>query len=215
MPSASRHLRYIAVGTLPTMILPRDEMIHIGQVDLTEPGTISIAQDITIHIQNEHLTVARAQWQADVHYDRNDIAGHSNLIHYVIDPVKLTILLLNDEGSTLYAVDSYTRALVPFVHLSATRADLTDGLSYNPGGLLRTQFRPLADGVLLIYEGGILRVDARPELSLRWHIDHPFIDWFFDTIQNDIVWYAADHDGRWGYHLVDGHRVDSLGAKIE
>ena len=39
-------------------------MIHIGHIDVTEPGTISIAQDITIHIQNEHLTVARAQWLA-------------------------------------------------------------------------------------------------------------------------------------------------------
>jgi hypothetical protein len=215
MPSVSRHLRYTATDTTTTMLLPRDEMIHIGQVDLTEPCTISIAQDISIHIQDEHLTVAHAQWQADVHYDRNDIAGDSNLIHYVIDPGKRTILLLNDEGSILYAADSDTRALVPFVHLSATRADLTDGLSYNPGGLLRTQFRPLADGVLLIYEGGILRVDVRPELSLRWRIDHPFIDWFFDTIQNDIAWYVAEYDGHWGYHLVDGQRVDGPRANSE
>lgn len=68
----------------------------------------------------------------------------------------------------------------------------------------RQQFVEINDGVLFVYESGIIRFDA--QLEVGWQHHHRRLDWFFVQTHNDEVIYESEHEheGRWTYSLATG-----------
>jgi hypothetical protein len=184
-------------------------MLSIGHINYTESRTTYITPAMTISTQLNQLIVAHApQWSA-VSYAGTRFLGSSTILHYVQHAAYDSILVFNDEGTILYRVHVMTPLTEPLLQLSPLRVALVEGEQYNPGGLLRTQFIEAPECVLLIYEGGILCIDAQAPWPLRWRVDHPVLDWFVETVDTTMVWYTSERDGRWAYLLADGQRVTS------
>lgn len=117
------------------------------------------------------------------------------------------ILLVEEEGDSVYLLDLTSAELKMIVHLERWAAE--DERKYDPGGLYEILLIPINGGVLVSYECGVVFVDFVG--GVRWSQKHHCFARFSD-IRSDIIWYEGfDKDDRkhsWGYRIDDGQRVD-------
>jgi hypothetical protein len=71
-------------------------------------------------------------------------------------------------------------------------------------GHYRQSFVAVSQGVLFVYEGGLIRFAS--DGKMLWRIDHDRLDWFFVECAADKIWYESEHEGKWAYRLEDGQR---------
>ena len=69
-----------------------------------------------------------------------------------------------------------------------------------------TQFTQINDGLIVIYETGVLALDQL--LEVRWHT-RKYINDFFASMANGSLNFLRDHDLEWSMQISDG--IPSLG----
>ena len=125
-----------------------------------------------------------------------NLFGPSQLLLSCVSAPRRTSVLLNWAGRDVYALDGNSRDI--YICASLHRG------SQDPH--TRTLLVEIGAELLIVYEYGLLLLDA--SRRVRWKVDHDYVDLLFVGVSDGAAWYESENEGRWGYRVVDGQRVE-------
>jgi hypothetical protein len=181
--------------------------MDLGIWEVQTQGDLSLDSWGHLHLVEGSILELEAQGIGTIHFRTQNGAGDNIVICYAWDRTNGRMIFAFEEGSYVYVLDIPELQLIKLTTLN--RDYLNDPNQYNPGGLYRMKMIETSSALLIIYEGGIICLDLGENIGIRWRRDHQYFDWFFDSVRANVVWYTSEHDGRWGYRLTDGTRLEN------
>lgn len=109
---------------------------------------------------------------------------------------------MEGSGSSVYLLDLAEQSLKIVTNLNRSKFDF-----YNPGGVYHLALVQVDEDLLVIYEAGIVYLELKDRVNVRWSYQNQYLDWTFDKIEDGLVWYQSGQDERWGYRLADGKSI--------
>jgi hypothetical protein len=172
-----------------------------GIIRLTDQPVIEAAGIMTLRVSGDRreLILRRIDGEAKYLHLCEPFIG-SGHVYYWMDSDRRHVVLIGGAGRAAYCVDLADIRLYIAMNLYRRIDD-----DY---GLYHVRFIGRDDGVLVVYEGGIFYLDA--DMRCRWKVDHQYIDRIFVGIDDEIARYESEHEGKWGYRLSDGERVEVM-----
>ena len=156
-----------------------------------------------LQVQRDHLLLLAPRGDRAVHLEAGRLLEKESYLHYALNPDLGRMMLADERGDGVYLLDLRSQELSLIAPL-----DRPYSSTYFDAGMYRIEFVELEDGVLLVYEGGIMRLAW--DGQLRWKHEHDHFWLSFTGVDSGIAWYRSEIDGEYGYRLEDGRRVEHV-----
>lgn len=171
--------------------------MNVGEVDITENPIINLGQfghlrfalNDGLYYESNHVTRM---------LEIPNLVNHSYFIHYWYNVNSGIVLLCDSYGLEVIRIDIYAGRARVVAKLNRTCDD--------DSGVYRTEFIDLPSGCIFVYEGGIIAFNEKAEIN--WRVDHQYIDRLLVGVREGCAWYESEHEGTWGYRLVDGKKIN-------
>ena len=149
-------------------------------------------------------TFVAADMNRNFQFKASDLLAEGYLVYYPFDALWERVVFLNVEGSgsSVYLLDLAEQSLKIVTNLNRSKFDF-----YNPGGVYHLALVQVDEDLLVIYEAGIVYLELKDRVNVRWSYQNQYLDWTFDKIEDGLVWYQSGQDERWGYRLADGKSI--------
>lgn len=186
-------------------------MMEIGSFDFLTQSLLRLGSwKITRAANSDTFVAVDVNRNFQFNFKASDLLTDSCLLYYAFDAPGERVVLINAEGSCVYLLSLEEQCLKIVTNLNRSRFDF-----YNPGGLYHLALVQVDEDLLVIYEGGIVYLELKDRLKVRWSYQHQYLDWAFDKIEDGLVWYQSGQDERWGYRLADGKciQLQQLGTR--
>jgi hypothetical protein len=171
-----------------------------GSLYLPDENIIKISNETKIKIDKKNKCLSFEGVGAD----------NVNVELKAIDDITFMEYCYFPQGTSLIFSDLYGFTIyhVSFKDGNAKETEKLNRKENDDRGFCQIRFVEIANGCICVYEAGVLCFDNLG--NVIWHNKHQRYDWMFTGIKNGFAIYESEDEGKWGYSLSNGRKINHL-----